>query len=213
MLNRGLRSLLGCFCLLLLASAEAAPVNPIVTLQTNMGDVALELDASKTPVTVKNFMDYVESGFYDGLIFHRVIEGFMIQGGGFNEKMVQASTRAPIKNEASKGAGNQRGTIAMARTNDPDSATAQFFINLQENQSLNYSRGNAGYAVFGRVIDGMAVVDEIAKVSTGRVGRYDDVPAKPVIIKKAVVKVGSDKAKDKEPAKKPEPVTPAASTK
>lgn len=204
-----LRSLVGCFCLLLVASAQAAPVNPIVTLKTNKGDIVLELEASKAPGTVKNFLDYADSGFYDDLIFHRVIDGFMIQGGGFNEKMTQASTRAPIKNEANNGLGNQRGTIAMARTNNPDSATAQFFINLKDNDFLNYSRGNAGYAVFGHVIDGMTVVDKIAKVRTGRVGSHGDVPREPIVIKKAVVKVGFEKAKEKEPAKNPEPAKTA----
>ena len=167
MLNKTLCSLFGGFCLLLLSNVQAAPINPVIALQTNMGDVVLELDASKAPATAANFMEYVESGFYDGLVFHRVIDGFMIQGGGFNEKMVQVSTRAPIKNEASNGLGNQRGTIAMARTSEPDSATAQFFINLKDNDFLNKAPRNPGYAVFGRVIDGMSVVDKIAKVRTG----------------------------------------------
>ena len=203
MLKKVLRSFVSSACLLLAVNVQAAPVNPVVTLQTNMGDVVLELDARKAPITAQNFVDYAKSGFYDNLIFHRVIDGFMIQGGGFDQKMVQPSTRAPVKNEASNGLGNNRGTIAMARTNDPDSATAQFFINLTNNDFLNHSRGNAGYAVFGHVIDGMSVVDKIAKVRTTRVGHHGDVPVEPVIIKKALVKAGADKVK--EPEKKPEP--------
>ena len=199
--------MLGGVLLLLLSNAQAAPVNPIVILQTNMGDIVLELHASKAPVTAENFIEYVEGGFYNGMVFHRVIDDFMIQGGGFNDKMVQASTRSPIKNEAANGLGNQRGTIAMARTNNPDSATSQFFINLKDNDFLNRNRNNPGYAVFGYVVDGMSVVDKIAKVRTGRVGNHADVPREPVIIKKAVVKVGSLKAK--EPAKKPEPTKKA----
>ena len=190
MLNKTLRSLVAGFCLLFLGGAEAVPVNPVVTLQTTMGDVVLELDIGKAPLTTRNFLDYVESGFYNDLIFHRVIDGFMIQGGGFNENMVQASTRPPIRNESGNGLKNERGTIAMARTNNPDSATAQFFINLKDNDFLNYSSRNAGYAVFGQVIEGMSVVDKIAKVRTGRSGGHADVPLEPVIIKKAMVGKG-----------------------
>lgn len=159
--------------------------NPVVVMETNKGTITIELWPDKAPVTVENFLRYADNELYDGLIFHRVISGFMIQGGGFNENMVQLSTYDPIKNEASADAPNDRGTIAMARTNVVDSATSQFFINLVDNDFLNHQNETAsgfGYAVFGEVTAGMDVVDAIAGVATGRSGPYSDVPTEPVII-------------------------------
>ena len=155
-----------------------------------MGDITLELDGEKAPATVENFVQYVKDGFYDGVIFHRVIDGFMIQGGGFTPDMKQKPTRAPIKNEADNGLKNDVYTIAMARTPDPHSASAQFFINVKDNDFLNFSAPTPsgwGYAVFGKVIDGSDVVDAIAKVNTGNFGPFGDVPLEPVIITKAEV--------------------------
>ncbi len=162
----------------------------VIKLETNKGTITLELDAEKAPQTVANFVDYVEKGFYDGLIFHRVIPNFMIQGGGMNPDMSEKPNGSPIKNEANNGLKNDRGTIAMARTQDPHSATSQFFINLKDNDFLNHtseSPAGWGYAVFGKVTDGMDVVDEIAKVKTGNHGPHGDVPLEPVVIKKATV--------------------------
>jgi len=160
----------------------------LVKLQTTMGNIVLELNAQAAPVTVKNFLQYVNDGFYDGTIFHRVIPGFMIQGGGFTEQMVKKETHEPIVNEASNGLPNERGTIAMARTNDPDSATCQFFINHVNNRPLNYiQNGNPGYAVFGKVIEGMDTVDAIASVQTTTRKGYQNVPDKPIVIKSATV--------------------------
>ena len=152
-----------------------------------MGDIVIELNEKAAPVTVKNFLRYAEAGFYDGTIFHRVIPNFMIQGGGFKSDMQQKKTHEPIANEAKNGLKNDRGTIAMARTNNPDSATAQFFINHRNNASLNYSPQNPGYAVFGKVIEGMDVVDKIAAVKTSQKGPQSDVPVEPVVIKSAKV--------------------------
>jgi peptidyl-prolyl cis-trans isomerase A (cyclophilin A) len=154
-----------------------------VLIKTTMGDITLELDSEKAPGTVANFLAYVDAGFYDGTIFHRVIPGFMIQGGGLTADMQKKATGEPVENEAKNGLKNVRGTIAMARTRDPHSATAQFFINHKDNDNLDYpSFDGWGYAVFGRVTDGMTVVDEIAAVATGtREGRRD-VPLEPVII-------------------------------
>ena len=155
----------------------------IVKLQTSMGDIVIELYEQSAPVTVNNFLSYVEDGFFNGKIFHRVIRDFMIQGGGFTAEMAQDQTRDPIINEASNGLKNDRGTIAMARTNDPDSATAQFFINHKNNDFLNYAgKGNPGYAVFGKTIEGMDVVDAIASVQTTTRAGMDDVPVEPVVI-------------------------------
>jgi cyclophilin family peptidyl-prolyl cis-trans isomerase len=163
------------------ATVAAAPVN--VVMKTSMGDIRLELYPDQAPVTVQNFLEYANSGFYDGTIFHRVISSFMIQGGGFTPDMQKKATREPIVNEAANGLSNRRGTIAMARLPQPDSATAQFFINVQNNMNLDYNGAqNPGYAVFGRVTDGMDVVDDIRFVPTTRVGPYSDVPAEPVII-------------------------------
>ena len=161
-----------------------------VTIETSMGTITAELDDVKAPVTVKNFISYVTSGHYNGTIFHRVIDGFMIQGGGFTKDMVQKDTQAPIRNEAANGLKNARGTLAMARTMVVDSATSQFFINLVDNSFLDY-RGPEprmfGYAVFGKVTDGMDVVDKIAKVKTGFAGPHQNVPEEPIVIKKVHV--------------------------
>lgn len=166
----------------------------LVKLQTSMGNIVLELNAKAAPVTVKNFLQYVEDGFYDGTIFHRVMPGFMIQGGGLTAEMEEKQTRERIINEANNGLGNERGTIAMARQNDPDSATCQFFINHVNNRPLNYvENGNAGYAVFGKVIEGMDTVEAIASVKTttrrNKTKGYnmEDVPDKPILIKSATV--------------------------
>lgn len=161
-----------------------------VKLSTTMGDIVIELNSEKAPITTENFLAYVRDGFYDGTIFHRVIPGFMAQGGGFDEDFQQKETRPAIKNEADNGLQNNRGTIAMARTPDPDSATAQFFINYKDNGFLNYSSPTPngwGYAVFGVVVDGMDVVDEMADVPTGNHGMHQDVPKTNIVIEKAVV--------------------------
>lgn len=163
---------------------------PIVQFDTNMGTITLELNEQAAPVTVANFIDYVESGHYDGTIFHRVIDGFMIQGGGMDANMNEKRTGTPIKNEADNGLKNDVGTIAMARTSDPHSATAQFFINVKNNDFLNYSSPSPqgwGYAVFGKVIDGMDVVNQIKDVPTGRYGYHADVPTTPIVINSAKV--------------------------
>lgn len=162
--------------------------NPQVLLETTEGDILLELFPDKAPETVKNFLKYVDNGFYDNTIFHRVIPDFMIQGGGMTAKMKEKDTDKPIKNEADNGLKNKRGTIAMARTMDPHSATAQFFINHKDNDFLDFKAPVAdgwGYAVFGRVIDGMDTVDKIAKVKTGTQGIHSDVPKDIVMITKA----------------------------
>ena len=158
-----------------------------VKLQTNKGDIVVELNEEAAPITAKNFLDYVEANFFNGTIFHRVINGFMIQGGGFAPDMTQKETREPIINEADNGLKNDRGSLAMARTNDPNSATGQFFINHKDNDFLNYAGpANPGYAVFAKVVDGLDVVDSIAEVETGRSGHHDDVPVEPVVIESAV---------------------------
>lgn len=162
-------------------AAAAAPVQ--VLMKTNKGDILLALDADKAPKTVENFLRYVDEGFYDGTVFHRVIEGFMIQGGGYTVDMKKKPTHDPIPNEADNGLKNRRGTIAMARTSDPNSATAQFFINHVNNPNLDHPGHDGwGYAVFGKVIDGMEVVDTIATVPTGRHGPMRNVPREPVVI-------------------------------
>lgn len=184
-------------CLVLAAALVLGPAcqaqaggKNMVTLQTTKGDIVLELDAEKAPNTTKNFLEYVKSGFYDGTIFHRVIPGFMIQGGGFDKNMVQKSTREPIENEANNGLKNNTYTIAMARTQAPHSATAQFFINVADNNFLNFTAPTMqgwGYAVFGKVVKGQDVVDAIAGVPTTSHYPHQDVPVEPVIIKKAVI--------------------------
>ena len=161
-----------------------------VLLKTNKGDITLSLDAAKAPKTVANFLQYVKSGHYDGTIFHRVIDNFMIQGGGMTTGLKQKSNLAEIENEANNGLKNLRGTVAMARTNEPHSASSQFFINLNDNDFLNHTAPNAqgwGYAVFGEVCDGMDVVDVIRKVKTGNAGFHQDVPTEDVTIEKATV--------------------------
>jgi len=162
----------------------------MVELHTNHGVIKLELNAEKAPKTVANFLEYVKKGHYDGTVFHRVIDGFMIQGGGFEAGMKQKPTDAPVENEANNGLKNERGSIAMARTNDPHSASAQFFINVADNDFLNHTSPTPqgwGYAVFGKVVDGLDVVEKIRKVKTGSKGFHQDVPVDDVVIEKAVV--------------------------
>jgi peptidyl-prolyl cis-trans isomerase B (cyclophilin B) len=162
----------------------------MIKLHTNYGDITLELDSEKAPITVQNFIDYVNSGHYDNTIFHRVIDGFMIQGGGFEPGLVQKPTRAPIRNEAANGLKNDKYTVAMARTSEVDSATAQFFINVADNDFLNHSSPTPqgfGYCVFGKVVEGMDVVDKIKKVRTGNRGGHQNVPLENVLLEKAEV--------------------------
>jgi peptidyl-prolyl cis-trans isomerase B (cyclophilin B) len=162
----------------------------LVKLTTNFGDITIELFADKAPITVANFLNYVEKGFYDGVIFHRVINDFMIQGGGFDVNMKQKATDATIKNEADNGLSNDKYTLAMARTMVPDSASAQFFINVKDNDFLNFTSATTqgwGYCVFAKVVEGTEVVDKIKTVATGNRAGHQDVPVEPVIIEKAVV--------------------------
>lgn len=162
----------------------------MLTLQTNFGNITIELDHENTPITAENFLNYTKSGFYDGTIFHRVINGFMIQGGGFEPGMQQKATNKTIANEADKGQANTRGTIAMARTSDPHSATAQFFINVTDNNFLNHTAKTPdgwGYCVFGKVTDGMDVVDKIKAVATTARHGHQDVPVEDVIIEKVII--------------------------
>ena len=162
----------------------------MVELHTNHGVIKIELNAEKAPKTVENFLAYVKSGHYDGTVFHRVIDGFMIQGGGFEPGMTQKPTNANVANEADNGLKNDRGTLAMARTNDPHSATAQFFINVKDNDFLNFSSPTPqgwGYCVFAKVVEGLDVVDAIKKVKTGNKGFHQDVPVDDVVIEKAVI--------------------------
>jgi cyclophilin family peptidyl-prolyl cis-trans isomerase len=173
---------------LLVSSLSLAQDNPIVVIQTNKGAITVELWADKAPISVENFLRYTDSNFFDGMVFHRVIPGFMIQGGGFSPDMVQKSTYDAIKNEASASVPNDRGTLAMARTNVIDSATAQFFVNLVDNDFLNHTdetQRGFGYAVFGEVIEGMDVVDTIAKVETATTKGFQNVPTEPVVITSA----------------------------
>ena len=166
---------------------EAKPSPAKVALETSMGKIVIELDEQKAPLTSVNFLNYVKNGFYDGTIFHRVIPNFMIQGGGLTSDMKEKDTSAPIKNEASNGLKNNRGTVAMARTNDPDSATSQFFINLVNNDYLNYSPANPGYTVFGKVIEGLDVVGKIGAVKTTTKMGHEDVPIEPITILSAKI--------------------------
>lgn len=162
----------------------------MIKLHTNYGDITLELDSEKAPVTAQNFTDYVNSGHYDNTIFHRVIDDFMIQGGGFEPGMIQKKTQAPIANEAGNGLKNDKYTIAMARASDPHSASAQFFINVKDNDFLNYKSSTSqgfGYCVFGKVVEGMDVVDKIKKVKTGTRSGHQDVPLENVLLQKAEV--------------------------
>lgn len=172
---------------------HAAPVkggHTMIKLETTMGDIVIELEDEKAPKTAANFRQYVEEGHYDGTIFHRVIDRFMVQGGGYDASMVEKKTRAPIENEAGNGLTNKKYTLAMARTNDPHSATAQFFINVNDNDFLNFRAPSGqgwGYAVFGRVVEGTEVVDKIKGVATGTYGFHENVPSTPVVITKASV--------------------------
>ncbi|MEL4484375.1 peptidylprolyl isomerase [Shewanella algae] len=162
----------------------------MITLHTNHGDIKLALDSEKAPLTAANFIKYAQEGFYDGTIFHRIIDGFMVQGGGFTEQMSQKPTNAPVRNEANNGLSNKTGTIAMARTSDPHSATAQFFINVNDNTFLDFKNESIqgwGYCVFGEVIEGMDVVNAIKGVSTGNHGMHQDVPLEAVIIEKVTI--------------------------
>jgi len=171
-----------------LAGAQNKKGNPVVVLETNKGNIEVELNEGKAPVSVKNFLDYVDSHFYDGLIFHRVIDNFMIQGGGFTPDMAQKNGKAPIENEAGNGLANDKYTIAMARTSVVNSATSQFFINTKDNTFLNHKDNTPqgfGYAVFGKVVKGMEIVDAIGKVKTGTKNGFNDVPTEAVTITKA----------------------------
>jgi len=163
---------------------------PVVELDTNMGAIVIELNEEKAPKTVENFLNYVKSGHYDGTIFHRIIDGFMIQGGGMDAEMNEKATNAPVENEADNGLKNDAGTIAMARTQDPHSATSQFFVNVKDNDFLNHSGKNMqgwGYTVFGKVTSGMDVIEKMRGVPTGRFGMHADVPKEPVVIKSVTI--------------------------
>ena len=154
----------------------------MIQFETSKGNFTIELFTQEAPISAQNFLDYTKAGFFDGTIFHRVIPGFVIQGGGFTDKMEQKKNNPPIENEAKNGLRNRRGTLSMARTSDINSATSQFFVNLVDNASLDHRPGNFGYAVFGRVVDGLDVIDAIAAVKTGRKGHHDDVPVEPVVV-------------------------------
>jgi peptidyl-prolyl cis-trans isomerase A (cyclophilin A) len=191
LINRLVRPLLAAGLIALASGATAqdkGAAAPRVLLATSLGDITVQLDPEKAPKTVANFLDYVKGGHYDGTVFHRVMDGFMIQGGGFTPEMVQKPTRAPIPLESKNGLKNERGTIAMARTSVPDSATSQFFINVVDNQRLDHPNpdGN-GYAVFGKVVSGLDVVDKIRKVETGTKGGHQNVPVTPVLIRSAKI--------------------------
>ena len=179
---------------LLTITAQADNHNTMLQMNTSMGSIEIELFAEQAPLSTANFLEYVNSGFFDGLIFHRVIPGFMIQGGGMDAQMREKSNNAPIQNEADNGLKNDRGTLAMARTSNPHSATSQFFINLVNNDFLNHSSKDArgwGYAVFGKVSKGMDVVDAIAQVSTGNSGYHQDVPKQPIVIESVELLTGA----------------------
>jgi peptidyl-prolyl cis-trans isomerase A (cyclophilin A) len=155
----------------------------MIRFETSLGDFTIEFFEKEAPLSVANFSSYIDEGYFDGTIFHRIVPGFVIQGGGFTEDMTQKKTKAPVKNEADNGLKNKRGTLSMARTNDINSATSQFFVNLKDNDSLDNSRGNFGYAVFAKVTEGMDVIDKIAAVDTGRKKGFDDVPVEAVTMK------------------------------
>ena len=179
------------FVLMFAVSTMASAAGQLVKFQTNLGDIVIELNQEKAPQSAANFLGYVNDGFYNGTIFHRVIDGFMIQGGGFTDNFQKKGTKAPIQNEANNGLKNDRGTVAMARTNAPHSATAQFFINVVNNDFLNYRASTSrdwGYTVFGKVVQGMDIVDKIRKIPTGPGGPFPkDVPQAPVVIESATV--------------------------
>ena len=183
----------------------APPTGPVVSIVTSMGEIRVGLRPDKAPISVDNFLRYVKSGHYNGTIFHRVIPGFMIQGGGMDAKMVEKPTRPPIRNEARNGLRNSRGTIAMARTNDPNSATAQFFISVKDNHALDFGIRGAGYAVFGEVVQGMDVVDRIVAVPTADSGGHQNVPVTPVVIKSARVVSAGTTAPKPAPTATPKP--------
>jgi peptidyl-prolyl cis-trans isomerase B (cyclophilin B) len=182
MVRSALWACLGCFLIGTLAQQTFAEGNTMVVIKTSKGDIKLELFADKSPITVENFLTYVKDGHYDGTIFHRVIDGFMIQGGGMDINMKEKETRAPIKNEAANGVSNKKYTVAMARTTAPNSATAQFFINLVDNGFLDKNAQSAGYAVFGQVVEGANIVDTIGKVKKGSRAGHQDVPSDPIVI-------------------------------
>lgn len=196
-----MKSFLVLFVLVAAIAAPAVAANPRVKLETTKGTIVLELDQAKAPITVGNFLEYVRSGFYDGTIFHRVIPNFMVQGGGFTANVEQKPTREAIVNESANGLLNKRGTIAMARTSDPNSATAQFFINLVDNSFLDKAsaQDGVGYCVFGKVVEGMKVVDVIAAVQTGNAGPLQNVPLQHIVITKASVVAPSRPAKPPAP--------------
>ena len=171
-----------------MSSSMLMAANTQMQIKTTMGNIEIELFDDQAPISAKNFKSYVQSNFYNGTIFHRVIPGFMVQGGGMDAKMLEKQTRAPIQNESSNGLKNERGTLAMARTNNPNSASSQFFINVANNDFLNKASGNPGYAVFGKVTKGMEVVDKIVTVPTGRYGMHQDVPKSPIKILSVTIK-------------------------
>lgn len=172
--------------LLVVISLACAPraqaADPVVVLKTSLGEIDIQLDPKKAPISSANFLAYVKSKFYDGTIFHRIIPGFVVQGGGFTPDMTEKPTQPPIKNEATNGLKNLRGTISMARTNDPDSATSQFFLNLTDNGALDPGMNGPGYAVFGKITKGLDVIDKMAQVPTSTVGPFENVPSKPVTL-------------------------------
>lgn len=176
-----------------MSSSMVFAANTQMQIKTTMGNIDIELFDDQAPISAKNFKSYVQSNFYNGTIFHRVIPGFMVQGGGMDAKMTEKQTKAPIKNEASNGLKNTRGTLAMARTSNPHSASSQFFINVADNDFLNKGMGNDGYAVFGKVTKGMDVVDKIVKVPTGRFGMHQDVPKNSIKILSVTIKPPSNK--------------------
>jgi cyclophilin family peptidyl-prolyl cis-trans isomerase len=185
-----LRKLIALLALSTLGTEAVLAADPRVELKTNRGPIVIELYEAKAPKTVANFLQYVKDGHYNGTVFHRVIDGFMIQGGGFDRDMKQKATRAPVANEAANGLKNDYGTLAMARTPDPHSASAQFFINLKNNDFLNYrdpTPQGYGYTVFGKVVSGMDIVERIAKVPTGNAGAHQNVPREPIVIESATL--------------------------
>jgi cyclophilin family peptidyl-prolyl cis-trans isomerase len=185
-----LRKLLALLALATLAAEGALAADPRVELKTNRGAIVIELNQAKAPKTVANFLQYVKDGHYNGTVFHRVIDGFMVQGGGFDKDMKQKPTRATVENEAANGLKNDYGTIAMARTPDPHSASAQFFINVKNNDFLNYREPTPqgyGYTVFGKVVSGMDIVDKIAKVPTANAGPHQNVPREPVVVESVTI--------------------------
>ena len=189
-MKRVLRTIFAVSIILTTSETAMAAGKPIVTFKTNMGDFTVQLEPERAPKTVANFLEYVRDGHYDGTIFHRVIAKFMVQGGGFLPNLQKRDTRGPITNEANTGLKNERGTIAMARTADPHSATAQFFVNVIYNRFLDHTAKTQqgwGYTAFGRVIDGMNIVGRMARVKTGTKGPYSDVPNDPIIIEKATI--------------------------